>query len=64
MSASIRKRDQLAVSSGSMSVSEYVQKHGRSPASHMREDKNAEKRNKNKESQYFAGPPTQKNKKK
>jgi len=62
MSASIRKRDQSAVRSGSMSVPEYVQKHGRSPASHIREATAEKTRKKTKEARHLTGPPTQRNK--
>tara|TARA_R110000744_G_scaffold245411_2_gene362131 strand:+ start:101 stop:295 length:195 start_codon:yes stop_codon:yes gene_type:complete len=62
MSASIRKTDQTRVRNGSMSVSEYVQKHGRSPASHAQEAASEAKRNKEKVSRHLTGPPTQKKK--
>ena len=60
MSASTRKVDQLAVKSGNMTVSEYTQIHGRSPASHIQQDAREAKRNKEKVSRHLTGPATQK----
>ena len=59
MSATIRKRDQVRVRQGAMTVTEYTQKHGRSPSSHIMQDSRQNKRNQAQVAQHLTGKATQ-----
>ena len=59
MSAAIRKRDQVRVRQGAMSVTEYTQKHGRSPNSHAAQEARETKRNEEKVARHLTGNATQ-----
>jgi len=59
MSATIRKRDQVRVRQGSMTVTEYTQKHGRSPSSHISQQSREDKRNAPQVAQHLTGKATQ-----
>ena len=59
MSAALRKQDQARVKQGSMTVTEYTSKHGRSPQSHIIQEARETKRNQSKVAQHLTGKATQ-----